>query len=64
MLNVAQDNQQNRRWFPQKTRFRRDHCVAAVCRDRGPGTPGVKPLYKTLQLRVALLPHRVPAVRK
>jgi hypothetical protein len=68
MLNVAGDNQQNRRWFPQKTWFRRDHCVAAVCRDRGPGTQAklasLKAMYKPWKPPVTLLPHPVPAVRK
>jgi hypothetical protein len=51
-----------------KNRFRRDHCVAAVCRDRGPGTQAkfasLKLMYKPGKPPVMLLPHRVPAVRK
>jgi hypothetical protein len=52
----------------EKTRFRRDHCVAAVWRDHGPGTEAklasLKPMYKPWKPQFALLPHRVPAVRK
>src|SRR3984885_3246515 len=39
MWNVAGDNRPGRRWFPEKLRFRGDHCVAAACRDCGSGNP-------------------------
>jgi hypothetical protein len=64
MWNVAEDNQQRRRWFPEDCgsgviiAWRR--LVATVA----PGTRGLKPLYKTSKPRAALLPPRVPTVRK
>ena len=46
-------------------RFRRDHCMALVWRNCGYGTPALKlALYKPFKPHSALLPHRVPAVRK
>jgi type IV secretory pathway TrbD component len=38
--------------------------VATVAREPKPNPVSPKPLYKTLQPPVTLLPHRVPAVRK
>jgi hypothetical protein len=72
MLNVARDNQQTGAGFRKKPgsgviiAWRR--FVATVTREPKPSlqalNPRLKLMYKPWKPPVALLPHRVPAVRK